>query len=433
MLICFYCKHICLQNINIFVLGVFFIKIGLLGLGTVGRGVYEIINNEKGSLFKNNAGTVQIVKILVHDLAKDRGKDLDYSILTSNPDDILLNNEIDLVVAVMGGSEPEYSYVLKALNNKKHVVTANKQIISEHMDVLLKTARENNVSILFEGSVGGGIPIIDTMQQLLKINKINRITGILNGTTNFILSQMSQNGSSFDEVLAIAQNLGFAEADPTADVMGYDVSRKISILSSLAYNHIIKDEEIYKRGITGIDACDIEMIKNNEYVLKYVAQSIINEDTYYISVEPALIKANTELATVNNEFNVIILDGNIIGEIRVSGKGAGRNPTANAVVGDIIYIMEHKAPIENNFESPVKSGGIELFKGRYYFRVKVNNNKQFRMAFDSVDKYVRKKDVLFEDGSLYFFTEEISAPTAMKIEQELKINSEKLFFARIIE
>lgn len=414
-------------------LGVFSIKIGLLGLGTVGRGVYEIINNEKGSLFKNNAGTVQIVKILVHDLSKDRGPDLDYSLLTSNPDDILLNNDIDLVVAVMGGSDPEYSYVLKALNNKKHVVTANKQIISEHMDILLKTARENNVSILFEGSVGGGIPIIDTMQQLLKINKINRITGILNGTTNFILSQMSQNGSSFNDVLSLAQKLGFAEADPTADIMGFDVSRKISILSSLAYNHIIKDDEIYKRGITGIEACDIEMIKNNGYVIKYVAQSVLNGDRYYISVEPALIKADTELATVNNEFNVIILDGNIIGEIRISGKGAGRNPTANAVVGDIIYIMEHKAPIENNFESRVSSNGIDIFRGKYYFRVKINNNKQFRLAFDCVDKYVRKKDVLFEDGNLYFFTEEITEPTALKIDNEIKNICDKLFFARIIE
>lgn len=414
-------------------LGVFSIKIGLLGLGTVGRGVYEIINNEKGSLFKNNAGTVQIVKILVHDLSKDRGSDLDYSLLTSNPDDILLNNDIDLVVAVMGGSDPEYSYVLKALNNKKHVVTANKQIISEHMDVLLKTARENNVSILFEGSVGGGIPIIDTMQQLLKINKINRITGILNGTTNFILSQMSQNGSSFNDVLALAQKLGFAEADPTADIMGFDVSRKISILSSLAYNHIIKDDEIYKRGITGIEPCDIDMLKNNGYVIKYVAQSVLIGDKYYISVEPALIKANTELATVNNEFNVIILDGNIIGEIRISGKGAGRNPTANAVVGDIIYIMEHKAPIENNFESPVASNGIDIFRGRYYFRVKINNNKQFRSAFDCIDKYVRKKDVLFEDDNLYFFTEEIPEPTALKIENEIKSICDKLFFARIIE
>ena len=414
-------------------LGVFIIKIGLLGLGTVGRGVYEIINKEKGSLFKNNAGTVQIVKILVHDLSKDRGEDLDYSLLTSNPDDILLNNEIDLIVAVMGGGEPEYSYVLKALNNKKHVVTANKQIISEHMNTLLKTARQNNVSILFEGSVGGGIPIIDTMQQLLKINKINRITGILNGTTNFILSQMSQNGLSFEEVLTLAQNLGFAEADPTADVMGYDVSRKISILSSLAYNHIIKDDEIYKRGITGIEASDIEMIKNNGYAIKYVAQSIIKENMYYISVEPALIKSDTELAVVNNEFNVIILNGNIIGEIRISGKGAGRNPTANAVVGDIIYIMEQKSTIENNFENPVKSGGIELFRGRYYFRVAINNNKQFCYAFDCIDKYVRKKDVLFQDENLYFFTEEIAAKTALKIEQELKINCEKLFFARIIE
>jgi len=412
---------------------VFSIKIGLLGLGTVGRGVYEIINNEKGNLFKHNNGTAQIVKILVNDTAKNRGDNLDYSLLTSNPDDILLNNEIELVVAVMGGEEPEYSYVLKALNNKKHVVTANKQIISEHMDVLLNAAKANNVSLLFEASVGGGIPIIETMLQLLKINKINRITGILNGTTNFILSQMSQNRTSFDEALKTAQALGFAEADPTADVMGFDVSRKLSILSSLAFNSIIKDEDIYKRGITKIDACDIEMINNNGYVIKYVAQALLKDGKYCLCVEPALIKAGSELASVNNEFNVIILDGNIIGELKISGKGAGRNPTANAVVGDIIYIMEQKPHIHIGFDAAVASAGVEMFDGSYYFRVNTITNKQFCHVFDCVDKYVNKKDVLYENGRLYFFTEKISAPTALKMENEIKQISEDLFFARIIE
>jgi homoserine dehydrogenase len=418
---------------QIFIKGVFLIKIGLLGLGTVGRGVYEIINNEQGNIFKNKAGHAQIVKILVNDITKNRGEGIDYSLLTSNPDDILLDNDIDVVVAVLGGSEPEYSYVSKALNNKKHVVTANKQIISEHLDTLLKTAKANGVSILFEGSVGGGIPIIDTMQQLLKINKINRITGILNGTTNFILSQMSQNHSTFAEVLKTAQKLGFAEADPTADVMGYDVSRKLSILSSLAYDCIIKDEDIYKRGITEIDACDIEMIQNNGYAIKYVAQSVLKDDKYYTCVEPALICAANELASVNNEFNVIILDGNIIGEIRISGKGAGQNPTANAVVGDIIYIMEKKPQVENMFISSASSGGIEFFKGRYYFRIKVADNAQFCTAFDIMDKYVKQKDTLYEHGNLFFFTQEIQEMTALRIQQEIKMVNENIFFARIIE
>jgi homoserine dehydrogenase len=418
---------------QIFYKGVFLIKIGLLGLGTVGRGVYEIINNEQGNIFKNKAGHAQIIKILVNDITKDRGEGIDYSLLTSNPDDILLNNDIDVVVAVLGGCEPEYSYVLKALNNKKHVVTANKQIISEHLDTLLKTAKSNGVSILFEGSVGGGIPIIDTMQQLLKINKINCITGILNGTTNFILSQMSQNHSTFAEVLKTAQNLGFAEADPTADVMGYDVSRKLSILSSLAYDYIIKDEDIYKRGITQIDACDIEMIQNNGYAIKYVAQSVLKDNKYYTSVEPALICAENELATVNNEFNVIILDGNIIGEIRISGKGAGQNPTANAVVGDIIYIMEKKPQAKNMFTSQISSGGIKFFKGRYYFRIKIASNAQFCNAFDIIDKYVLQKDTLYEHGNLFFFTQEIPATTALNIQHEIKLTNENIFFARIIE
>ena len=184
----------------------FVIKIGLLGLGTVGRGVYNIINNEKGYYFQTEDNAPQIVKILVTDTKKDRGSELDYSLLTTDPDDILLDNSIDIVVAVMGGSEPELKYVLRALNNKKHVVTANKQIISDHMALLLQTAKENNVSLMFEASVGGGIPIIDTMQQLLKINRINSVTGILNGTTNFILSQMSQHRASFAEALKTARN-----------------------------------------------------------------------------------------------------------------------------------------------------------------------------------------------------------------------------------
>ncbi len=411
----------------------FVIKIGLLGLGTVGKGVYNIINNEKGYYFQTEADAPQIVKILVTDTNKDRGNDLDYSLLTTDPDDILLDNTIDIVVAVMGGGEPELKYVLRALNNKKHVVTANKQIISDNMALLLSTAKENNVSLMFEASVGGGIPIIDTMQQLLKINRINNVTGILNGTTNFILSQMSQHRSSFDDALKVAQQMGFAEADPTADVMGFDVSRKLSILSSLAYNHIIKDENIYKRGITSIAAADIEMTRMNGYVLKYVAQSFLKGDKYYTAVAPALIKESTELAVVNNEYNVIILNGNIIGEIKVSGKGAGQNPTANAVVGDIIYILEKKSPIEADFSNPIRNGGMDEFRGKYYFRFRVENSAQFSSVFDCVDKYVEKKDAIYQKGNLFFFTEEIASSVALKIENETTKICENIFFARVIE
>lgn len=411
----------------------FVIKIGLLGLGTVGRGVYNIINNEKGYYFQTEDNAPQIVKILVTNTKKDRGSELDYSLLTTDPDDILLDNSIDIVVAVMGGSEPELKYVLRALNNKKHVVTANKQIISDHMALLLQTAKENNVSLMFEASVGGGIPIIDTMQQLLKINRINRVIGILNGTTNFILSQMSQHRASFAEALKTAQEMGFAEADPTADVMGFDVSRKLSILSSLAYNQIIQDDDIYKRGIVSIDAVDIEMTRQNGYVLKYVAQSFLKGDKYYTLVAPALIKESTELAVVNNEYNVIILDGNIIGEIKISGKGAGQNPTANAVVGDIIYILEQKAPIEADFSNPISNGGIDGFHGKYYFRFQIDNSQQFSAAFDCVDKYVEKKDVIYQRGNLFFFTEDIPSSTALKIEKEINKICENIFFARVIE
>lgn len=411
----------------------FVIKIGLLGLGTVGRGVYNIINNEKGYYFQTEADAPQITKILVKDADKDRGGDLDYSLLTTDPDDILLDNTIDIVVAVMGGGEPELKYVLRALNNKKHVVTANKQIISDNMALLLSTAKENNVSLMFEASVGGGIPIIDTMQQLLKINRINNVTGILNGTTNFILSQMSQYHSSFEDALKIAQQMGFAEADPAADVMGFDVSRKLSILSSLAYNHIIKDEDIYKRGITSIAAADIEMTRMNGYVLKYVAESFLKGDKYYAAVAPALIKESTELAVVNNEYNVIILNGNIIGEIKVSGKGAGQNPTANAVVGDIIYVLEKKASIDADFSNPISNGGIDAFRGKYYFRFRIETGEQFSAVFDSVDKYVEKKDIIYQKGNLFFFTEEITSSTALKIENETNKICENIFFARVME
>ncbi len=412
----------------------FAINIGLLGLGTVGRGVYDIINNHWGTAFQNGDADIKITKILVSDLTKDRGKDLDYSLLTLNADDILLDENIDIVVAVLGGSEPELSYVLKAMENNKSVVTANKQIVSENMELLFQTAQQNEVSFMFEASVGGGIPIIETMLQLLKINKVDMITGILNGTMNFILSQMSEFGTSFEEALKKAQELGFAEADPTADVMGFDVSRKLSILSSLAFSHIIKDEDIYKRGIVDVSAKDIEVLKNSGYIVKFVAHSFIKDGKYYASAEPAIIKENTHLSSVNDEYNVVILNGNIIGELVISGKGAGKNPTANAVVGDILYMMNQKSSDrEINFSAALPAGGTEKITGRYYIRTTVHNDEQFDTVYDCVDRYILKKDTAYEDGVLYFFTEEIASPIAQQIENELRPVVDNIFYARIIE
>ena len=408
------------------------LKIGLLGLGTVGTGVYEIINHQKGNYFASSKERAIITKVLVNDINKSRSINIPPDLLTNDFNEILNDEDIQVVIAVMGGMEPEYSYMLAAMEKGKHVITANKAVVSEHMDILLKTAQSNNVSFLFEASVGGGVPIINSLNQTLRINEINEINGILNGTTNFILSQMTYEGWDFDFTLKTAQKLGFAEADPTADVDGFDVSRKLSILSSMAFGAHINDDMIYKRGIRDVTRFDIDMFKNLGYVLKYLAHSKLENDTYYMTVEPILLTTKDLMSNVNEEFNIISINGNIIGELNFYGKGAGKDATANSVVGDLLSIINSEfKKIEIQLDKNLKNGGISGFKGNYYLRADVKDHDEFSLVLDIIDEYSIKKKMEFSGKKLYIITEEMNAETFNELAGKIKSANINNFYARI--
>lgn len=407
-------------------------KVGLLGLGTVGTGVYEIINHQRGNYFASSKQEIVISKVMVRDIDKKRKVDVPAEYLTTDFKDIIDDEEIKVVICVMGGLEAEYNYMIQSMKRGKHVITANKAAVSEYMDVLYKTARENNVSFLYEASVGGGIPIITSLIQILRINQISEIKGILNGTTNFILSKMSDEGWDFEETLIKAQELGFAEADPTADIEGFDVSRKLSILSSMSFGFHIKDEDIKKRGIKEITSADIDTINDMGYVIKYLAHSKLEGNTYYATVEPVLLSTKDIMSNVNEEFNIISINGDIIGELQFYGKGAGKDATANAVVGDLMYIINADfRKQEIVLDQQLENGGLKEFSGKYYLRADSDNHEEFSHIIDTISDFSNNKKIIFNRSKVFVVTDEVRADQFEELVLELKSKNINLFYARI--
>ncbi|MHB1127284.1 MAG: homoserine dehydrogenase [Bacillota bacterium] len=313
-------------------------KVGLLGLGTVGTGVWKIIRDH-ADILEQRAGTpIEVVRVLVKDAKKKRAVDIPPEVLTTDPSDILDNPEIDIVVELMGGLEPARDYIIRALRNGKNVVTANKDVLATSGRELFDAAAEHGRDLLFEGSVAGGIPIIRPLKECLAANRIEQVMGIINGTTNFILTKMTQEGRDFNEVLAEAQALGYAEADPTADVGGLDAARKIAILASIAFNTRVTLDDVYVEGITGITSQDIQYARELGYVIKLLGIGKESSDGVEVRVHPAFIPTDHPLASVNDVFNAIYVKGNAVGDTMFYGRGAGEMPTASAVVGDIITV-----------------------------------------------------------------------------------------------
>ncbi len=304
-------------------------NIAILGYGTIGKGVFAIAQENP---------LLNVVKVL----EKPEKYDQKYiDLFTSSIDEIVNDDKIDLVVEVLGGYAFAKSCIEKALCNKKHVVTANKEIIAKDIDLLLQCAKDNNVSLLYEASVGGGIPIIKNIKEIALVNKISKITGILNGTTNYIMTNMF-NGMPFEEALKKAQELGFAEADPTADLEGFDMMRKIAILSDLAWNTKIDIEKIEHKSFRSVTDEDIKKAKENNKVIKYVCESSLKDNHIDIKVYPKEFEKTHLFANVNYEVNAVILDTYPNDTLSFIGKGAGSLPTASAVVADIIDIINGK-------------------------------------------------------------------------------------------
>ncbi|MBP8036170.1 MAG: homoserine dehydrogenase [Negativicutes bacterium] len=311
------------------------VHVGLLGFGTVGGGVVQIFQNNAAMMARKTGAELHIKKILVRDLKKPRAVHCDAA-LTTDPADILNDPEIQIVVELLGGEEPAHSLMLAALQNGKHVVTANKDVIARHGRELFAAAEQQGVNLLFEASVGGGIPIIRPLKRCLAANRITEVMGIVNGTTNYMLDKMTTDGVDFATVLAEAQAKGYAEADPTADVGGWDAARKIAILASIAFGTRVSLEDVSVEGITRIEPEDIDYGRELDYVVKLLAIAQENEKGVNARVHPAFIHKSHPLAAVRDVFNAIFVRGDAVGDTMFYGRGAGALPTASAVCADVM-------------------------------------------------------------------------------------------------
>ncbi len=315
-------------------------KIAVLGYGVVGSGTVEILYNHKESIEKKIGESYEVKYILdLRDFPDSPYADK----FTKSFDDIVNDSEIDIVVEVLGGVKFAYPYVKSSLEAGKSVVTSNKELVATYGAELLKIAREKNVNFFFEASVGGGIPIIRPLNQCLSANKIDEIAGILNGTTNFILTKMIKEGTGFDEALKIAQELGYAEKDPTADVEGHDTCRKICILSSLAFGKHVYPDNIHTEGITKITLEDVKYCESIGSVIKLIGYASERDGKVTVMTCPAVIDGESQLAGVNDVFNAILVRGDATGDVVFYGKGAGKLPTASAVVSDVIIAAKEKS------------------------------------------------------------------------------------------
>ena len=313
------------------------IKAALLGAGTVGGGVYKLVERRAAEMPDKVDAELKITKVLVKNLQKKR-EGIPTEVLTDDWEGIIHDPEISIVIELMGGVEPARTYILQALEAGKNVVTANKDLLAEHGQELMEAAERNHRDLCFEAAVGGGIPIIRPLKECLAGNEITEVMGIVNGTTNYILTKMTQEGWDFDDALKEAQRLGFAEADPTADVEGLDAGRKMAILASIAFHSRVTFKDVDVKGITKITAKDIQYAKEFGYTLKLLGVARNEEGKMEVGVSPMMIPSTHPLANVNDSFNAVFVHGDAVDDAMFQGRGAGEFPTASAVVGDLISV-----------------------------------------------------------------------------------------------
>ncbi|QGP93685.1 Homoserine dehydrogenase [Neomoorella glycerini] len=350
------------------------INIGLLGLGTVGSGVVRLLQQNGAAIAQKLGRPLKVSRILVRDRHRSRQVEVSPDLLTTEPDTILADPDIPIIVEVMGGTGAAREYILKAISRGKSVVTANKDLLALYGKELFDAAEASGVDLFFEASVGGGIPIIRPLKECLAGNRIRQVMGIVNGTTNYILTKMSREGRDFAEVLQEAQSLGYAEADPAADIEGEDAARKMAILASIAFGTRITYPDVYREGISNLTAQDISYAADLGYAVKLLGIAREDEEGIEVRVHPALVPLNHPLAAVSDVFNAIFVEGDAVGETMFYGRGAGSMPTASAVVGDI---MEAARNIQHQtrgrisctcfYDKPLKPMGAIITK--YYLRL----------------------------------------------------------------
>lgn len=390
------------------------LKVGLLGFGTVGSGTYEILAEREKEISKIVGDTVRVTKVLVKDRSEVVG-DFDFTV-TEDYKDIIEDPEISLVCELTGAKELGYKFIKEAMENKKHVVTANKAVVSKYFEEFKKIAKEKEVAFLYEASVGGAVPIIAGTKAQSTLNKITEVRGILNGTCNYLLYKMFTEESDYAETLKICQELGYAEADPTDDVEGFDTMRKLRILSSLAYGSEILEEDIELQGISAIKKEDVRELKGKNKVVKLLAFSKVVDNKYMAVVEPTILDEKDAIGAIPLAINTVSIKGNNMQELQFSGPGAGKLPTGNAVVNDIMDALSGK--YYNDLDSnTVLNNNNQEFSGKYYVRA-----EKGKVEIKSTEKNS-------DDNYDYIYTDEIKRTDLIKILEDSKVKD--YFFARI--
>lgn len=353
------------------------VGVAILGLGVVGGGTYKILCDNKEYFKKMQKLDITVENVLEKNVERALSLGIDKSVIATNIEEVVSNPNVDIVVEVIGGVEPAKTFLTKALKSGKTVVTSNKELFAKCWTELEQEAKANNAGLFFEATCVGGVPIIRALQDSMQANKLLSLKGIINGTTNYILTKMTYEGSSYEEALKEAQKLGYAEFNPTADVEGFDATYKLSILSSLAFGTKITIDKIHREGITAVKKEDIAYGRELGYTLKLLAIGKNTEHGIEARVHPTFIKNDNPLAAVNDSFNAVHLLGDSVGEIMLYGRGAGALPTGSAIVSDIIFAAKHPdnyyAPFENNEKGAAATKYVSDFSTQYYVRLTVND------------------------------------------------------------
>lgn len=401
------------------------INIGLLGLGTVGRGVVEILEKRNNDIESLVGEKIRIKSILIKDKSKKRNIAKEY-IITERFEEILNDSDISIIIEATGDLEKAYEYIKFAINEGKHVVTANKAVVSKYFEELSSLAEEIGVCFLYEASAGGGIPILKPLKEELILNKITKVQGILNGTCNYILTRMFNEGLDYGEVLVKAQEVGYAEADPTADVEGHDTLRKLRILGTLALQGKIGEEDIILEGISKINAFDVRQIKLMNSTVKLIGEVLELEGSYNAVVLPTIIKEDTYFANVNMAYNSISFVGDNIGELKFYGSGAGKFPTGDAVLRDVLDIALGTNPVNPLGNKHLVNNNLN-FKSCYYLRISESKEEIYK----SVEPISRK--VLSTKENIAIITKEVELSQILKLISSMGIKDEEYFIARILD
>lgn len=392
-------------------------KIGLLGCGIVGSGVYDIITQKMSPMVKD----FSIGKVLVKTPEEIIRPDM-----TNSVDEIFADTSIDTIVEAMGGIHPAYEFITKALNSGKNVVTANKAVVAKYINEFTELAKKNGVKFMYEASVGGGVPWIKSLRQAMRIDEITHIAGVFNGTTNLILSEMEEKGLSFAECLKTAQKMGYAEADPTADIDGIDVRNKLIISTSIAVGKQVLAEEIMTYGIRSVSECDLKYFASINKHIRLYAEAIIEDGKYCCRIEPALFNQDEPESGIKLNYNICSLYGKTIGNLKYIGQGAGKFPTANAMVQDLIDIdLKNDGLTELSFNGNAECN-MNALKGSYYVRYSQKDAENIEKAFDDVPY-----SFVNVDGAKAFVTAEMETIALHEKIESAKPDMLNVFVARV--